>query len=416
MSPQTYDEPASNMNCVGSPSPMLGVDYSQWNLERRSGSFVDFSNAQNGLHSSYQSSNKANLTSFAPASSSVQPQPSYQSMLGSSVDDILNMDTMCPSTIYSSCSSSRRSIDSRSLAYLIARAHDPPTRTAWWSRHSQHVPDQPQEICGMILSQDGLPRAQSRTQHQQQSEWNNLWSIGGGSTRNWASTQTAPVTVSPKALTLNVPPAPLSSSGSSEDGALALSNSTPGSSSEDDQSDFSGSEILSVVEPPQLLRRPRQLLPDSAPGPRRSVPVVPSNGPANSPRKRLVKPKFRTHDQTKSDQHYSRCISNAKASSSKAIEPTPPKLLAPKIMEPKLVGPYAKPTATELPQVAEGMHDREAKDDFLVRSKLAGMSYKDIRRQGNFTEAESTLRGRFRTLTKHKNARVRKPEWCENDV
>ncbi|EHK96479.1 hypothetical protein M7I_7808 [Glarea lozoyensis 74030] len=39
----------------------------------------------------------------------------------------------------------------------------------------------------------------------------------------------------------------------------------------------------------------------------------------------------------------------------------------------------------------------------------------DIRRKGKFTEAESTLRGRFRTLTKHKNARVRKPEWDEND-
>jgi hypothetical protein len=62
------------------------------------------------------------------------------------------------------------------------------------------------------------------------------------------------------------------------------------------------------------------------------------------------------------------------------------------------------------------MHHRDAKDDFLVRSKLAGMSYKEIRRQGKFSEAESTLRGRFRTLTKHKAARVRKPEWDDNDV
>jgi hypothetical protein len=66
--------------------------------------------------------------------------------------------------------------------------------------------------------------------------------------------------------------------------------------------------------------------------------------------------------------------------------------------------------------MAQAIHHREAKDDFLIRSKLAGMSYKEIRRQGKFSEAESTLRGRFRTLTKHKNARVRKPEWDENDV
>ncbi|KAI1074473.1 hypothetical protein F5B20DRAFT_435687 [Whalleya microplaca] len=59
---------------------------------------------------------------------------------------------------------------------------------------------------------------------------------------------------------------------------------------------------------------------------------------------------------------------------------------------------------------------RSAKDDFLVRSKLAGMTYREIRRQGNFTEAESTLRGRFRTLTKSKEERVRKPEWQDNDV
>jgi hypothetical protein len=62
------------------------------------------------------------------------------------------------------------------------------------------------------------------------------------------------------------------------------------------------------------------------------------------------------------------------------------------------------------------MHFRDVEDDFLVRSRLAGMSYKEIRRQGNFPEAESTLRGRFRTLTKHKAARVRRPEWTDNDV
>ncbi|KAI9779756.1 MAG: hypothetical protein M1816_003425 [Peltula sp. TS41687] len=58
----------------------------------------------------------------------------------------------------------------------------------------------------------------------------------------------------------------------------------------------------------------------------------------------------------------------------------------------------------------------DAKDVFLVQSKLAGMSYREIRDRGNFSEAESTLRGRFRTLTKDKENRVRKPEWQERDV
>lgn len=59
---------------------------------------------------------------------------------------------------------------------------------------------------------------------------------------------------------------------------------------------------------------------------------------------------------------------------------------------------------------------QDEKNMFLVRSKLAGMSYKEIRDRGNFKEAESTLRGRFRTLTKDKERRVRKPEWEERDV
>ncbi|KAK2758669.1 hypothetical protein FQN54_003359 [Arachnomyces sp. PD_36] len=56
------------------------------------------------------------------------------------------------------------------------------------------------------------------------------------------------------------------------------------------------------------------------------------------------------------------------------------------------------------------------KDAFLVRSKRAGMSYKEIKERGHFTEAESTLRGRYRTLTKKKELRVRKPEWKTKDM
>ena len=58
----------------------------------------------------------------------------------------------------------------------------------------------------------------------------------------------------------------------------------------------------------------------------------------------------------------------------------------------------------------------ESKDAFLVQCKLSGMSYKEIKEKGQFSEAESTLRGRFRTLTKRKEHRVRKPEWHGNDV
>ncbi|KAI0902498.1 hypothetical protein F4806DRAFT_490969 [Annulohypoxylon nitens] len=64
----------------------------------------------------------------------------------------------------------------------------------------------------------------------------------------------------------------------------------------------------------------------------------------------------------------------------------------------------------------EAEEARAAKDEFLVKSKKDGLTYREIRKRGNFTEAESTLRGRFRTLTKDKEARVRKPEWRDTDI
>ncbi|ORY63399.1 uncharacterized protein BCR38DRAFT_486145 [Pseudomassariella vexata] len=60
--------------------------------------------------------------------------------------------------------------------------------------------------------------------------------------------------------------------------------------------------------------------------------------------------------------------------------------------------------------------EKAAKDEFLIKHKRAGMTYREIRKKGKFIEAESTLRGRYRTLTKPKETRVRKPEWEESDI
>ena len=59
---------------------------------------------------------------------------------------------------------------------------------------------------------------------------------------------------------------------------------------------------------------------------------------------------------------------------------------------------------------------RKTEDYFLVTSRRAGMSYKEIRQKGGLQAAESTLRGRFRALTKARKDRVRKPVWTERDV
>lgn len=58
----------------------------------------------------------------------------------------------------------------------------------------------------------------------------------------------------------------------------------------------------------------------------------------------------------------------------------------------------------------------DTRNAFLIECKRRGLSYKDIKRIGGFKEAESTLRGRFRTLTKSKEQRVRKPQWQPRDV
>lgn len=78
----------------------------------------------------------------------------------------------------------------------------------------------------------------------------------------------------------------------------------------------------------------------------------------------------------------------------------------------KKVPEHPVDTAVRKPPRAHGSR----KDDILIRLRHAGISYKDIKAIGQFTEAESTLRGRFRSLTKKKEQRVRKPQWREQDV
>lgn len=60
--------------------------------------------------------------------------------------------------------------------------------------------------------------------------------------------------------------------------------------------------------------------------------------------------------------------------------------------------------------------DRDTKNKFLVEARGHEISYKMIKTYGRFKEAESTLRGRFRTLTKKKEDRVRDPQWMPIDV
>jgi hypothetical protein len=410
-SQRVHQHRPSDMNCFENPSPMLGNHYSQWSLSRGRGSFAEFSRGGDGLNDFQDlTSMKLDLTSFSGISLGL-PQPSHQEE-NFTAGDSFDVDRTSPSTVYSGYSPACTAFDSQSLVCMDIPGRNNSTNSSWWSGSSRINRDPCQNSIEPPFVSDGLPRYQD----DQRQQYSDLWDIGS---TDWTSHSMAPNTISPKALTLNVPSAPLSSSGSSQDATLSLSDSSVVPTL-DDPAGFSGSETLAVVEQPIPIRRHRQMLPGSPPSSQRAVPVLPSNDfpPSKTNKKRPLEATSGGNSRTKSSPSSSSTIPSTQSSTNKS-EGAPAKSSPPKRIEPKPLNPVPNQswnTSSQSSTTAQAIHHRDAKDDFLVRSKLAGMSYKDIRRQGKFTEAESTLRGRFRTLTKHKAARVRKPEWDDNDV
>jgi hypothetical protein len=68
------------------------------------------------------------------------------------------------------------------------------------------------------------------------------------------------------------------------------------------------------------------------------------------------------------------------------------------------------------PRTVDAQVQRKADDDILLEGKKEGLTYKEIRKKMHTKCAESTLRGRYRSLTKARKDRVRKPVWREIDV
>jgi hypothetical protein len=76
--------------------------------------------------------------------------------------------------------------------------------------------------------------------------------------------------------------------------------------------------------------------------------------------------------------------------------------------------------AHELANSTDEQAQRGIENRILIEGKAAGLTYKEIRariiaRFGGEV-AESTLRGRYRSMTKQKKDRVRKPTWTAKDV
>ena len=83
-------------------------------------------------------------------------------------------------------------------------------------------------------------------------------------------------------------------------------------------------------------------------------------------------------------------------------------------LEEDLPSPSSDAQSDTSGKAATGTHDDRI--EFLLEMRRKGHSYKEIKRMGQFKEAESTLRGRVRVMTKTKAERVRKPQWLPNDV
>lgn len=285
-----------------------------------------------------------------------------------------------------------------------------PVNNSWWRAQSGSAQYQPSYG---LSYHDGLPR--SCSPRQAQPVYNEMWNSGTTSGSSWGSTQqqsqpsSSITSVSPTAIHLGVPAMSMStSSESSHGGMLCMSESDSYQSSNEDNVDLSAPEVLFVVEEVPA-RHDREMLHTYSLG--RVPPAKLSHDsdyePRRSSKKSSSKHKSKSHRRARP----STPLSNPPVSREAYQSPEP----APQRPVFKLISP--KPEQSPGGDMTDAAkHYRSAKDNFLVQSKLAGMSYKDIRIQGGYTEAESTLRGRFRTLTKPKTARVRKPEWDENDV
>ncbi|KAF2709546.1 hypothetical protein K504DRAFT_455253 [Pleomassaria siparia CBS 279.74] len=104
--------------------------------------------------------------------------------------------------------------------------------------------------------------------------------------------------------------------------------------------------------------------------------------------------------------------------SSVPMYPTPPRQEDDRIYAEErmhLAATAGKENNAYLSNMAE-QAQRDEEDKILLEGKAGGLTYKEIRKKMQTRVAESTLRGRYRSLTKDRKNRVRKPVWTEKDL
>jgi hypothetical protein len=384
---------------------MMGNPYSQWMTEHRRGSFPGLSGNCQGLEDDcYHDCDGLKLEAYLPTTSSSQSSYSNQS-------------TAIPSyhmSGYSSYSDGNPVFVVPSMLSFEENA-DSCGDSPWMLGTIQHDRTPDYWAFDHRKSHDGLPATREL---QQQGQYHVDVGRSANDLEDGRSSQCMPPgSISPKLLTLNSSSAAFSYSGSNHKGESPGCQTESESPSIGNGTVYSDHDRLEVVKEPVSLRRARCKLPDTVPraGRGRTGAISKADKSLSSVKARREPPKVSVAKENTvkkgSTPSHKATRNNILANE---MEPAAHRHTTPKRIESKAVPATIHDASSDA--AIQVVHQREAKDDFLVRSKLAGMSYKDIRRQGKFTEAESTMRGRFRTLTKHKLARVRKPEWDDNDV
>ncbi|KAI0165856.1 hypothetical protein GGR57DRAFT_497324 [Xylariaceae sp. FL1272] len=202
---------------------------------------------------------------------------------------------------------------------------------------------------------------------------------------SWSPNSSA--TISPKMLRLNPSPTPPSSSESTQTSILHTSFDSDAGPTV--WKHGSARDALPTKRPTQS---PRKELPSKPSKPRRRLPSLGRSSSSNT--KALLEPRRHRKSQSPADENILPPLKPTSGKGSAARAERAPEPVVPGI----------------------GDADRQTKNQFLVESKRKGLTYREIKRMGDFPEAESTLRGRYRTLTKNKEHRVRKPEWQEKDI
>jgi len=125
---------------------------------------------------------------------------------------------------------------------------------------------------------------------------------------------------------------------------------------------------------------------------------------------KLTLPNGRAYENDINDGVCVSCASNPRSSSSCE---SPPCKASPSTLHPQ-VNDQPRLKVARIPS-AEVLRQRN--DELLLQGKRDGLTYREIRnKMMGEKPAESTLRGRYRSLTKARKDRVRKPVWHKHDV